>query len=93
MKLRIGDSLEPIDDLFRRLQKHYPQHLGTITKLRNSVDQLLTRYKDHLWHHSRKANPRHLERAQQELDTLAELLTRVEKLELMLMLSGENRRD
>jgi len=92
MKLAVGDDFKPIYLLFRRIQQRFPQHIGSISKLKKSVDSHINRYNNCLWLHGRTGKERYLSDAQKELDSICELLTVVEKQELMGILSGEVQR-
>lgn len=92
MKLTVGQGLDPVYQLFRRLRYHFPQHYKSTTKLRDSVDRYISRYNDCLRLHQRTGKQRYLDAAQRELDSISDLLTLVEKQELMSILAGENRR-
>lgn len=88
MKLTVGDDFKPIYLLFSRVKKQFPQHLSSTLKIQKSVDQLIDEYKHCLWHYSRTQRPAHLDRAQKKLDAISNLLTVLEKQELMAILSG-----
>lgn len=93
MKLTVGDDLSPVYQLFGRLRRNFPQHCKFRTELMKTVDRHITEYNNYLWLRNRLNKPHYLEQAQKELDKISELLTVVEKQELMAILSGETRKE
>lgn len=91
MKLKVNEDLQPVYDLIFRVQRSFPQYNKNIRQITHTVDQHIGRYNNHLWEYSRKQHPVYLERAQQELDEIAAVLTLVERMELLALLSGEQR--
>jgi hypothetical protein len=89
MKLTVGQDLDPVYQLFGRLRRNFPQHCKSTNKLMKTVDRHITEYNNYLWLKNRLNEPRYLERAQGELDKISELLTVVEKQELMAILSTD----
>lgn len=91
MKLVINQDLKPVYDLISRVRKNFPQHGKNIRQISCNVDQHLAQYNKYLWELSRKQHQIYLERAQQELDDISAVLTAVERMELMGLLSGQHR--
>lgn len=91
MKLTVNQDLRPVYDLIFRVQRNFPQHNKSIRNIKKIVDRHIGQYNNYLWEYSRKQHPVYLERAQRELDNMSTVLTTVERMELMAVLSGEIR--
>lgn len=88
MKLTVGDDLKAVHELITRVRQHYPQHLGNIRKISHNVDRYISEYHTALWQYTRSPCDKYRDQAQQALNSIAALLTVLERIELLGYLSG-----
>lgn len=88
MKLTVGQDLKPVYDLIFRVQRNYPQHLGNIRRIVHNVDRYIGQYNNALWQYTRSPCDKYQDQAQRALNSIAALLTVLERIELLGYLSG-----
>jgi hypothetical protein len=68
-------------------RKRFPMFEHDVKQIERIIENHITNYSKHLVEHRRTHNKVHIERAQQEIDSINGILSTIGKLELMAMLS------
>ncbi len=87
MKVESEKDFPALRQQFQKWRKRFPMFTHDVNTIEHIIENHIQNYSIALVNYRQSHKKNHLERAQQEIDNINRVLSTVEKLELMAMLS------
>jgi hypothetical protein len=86
MQIESDKDFRELRNQFNIWRKRFPMFKHDVNRIESIVEKHIQNHSIALMHHRQTHQRRYLEQAQQELDTINQVMSTVEKIELMAML-------
>ena len=87
MKIETSQDFQELRSQFSVWRKRFPMFTHDVQRIEKIIDEHIQQHSKIMVMHRQTKNRSYLERAQREIDTINQVLSTVEKLELMSLLS------
>jgi hypothetical protein len=87
MKVESDKDFKELRTQFAQWRKRFPMFGHDVNRIERIIENHIQNHSIALMHHRQTKQRRYLEQAQQEIDTINQVISTVEKIELMAMLS------
>ena len=87
MKIQTDQDFSVLPQQFAEWRKRFPMFGHDVQRIEKIIDEHIQQHSKIMVMHRQTKNRSYLERAQREIDTINQVLSTVEKLELMSLLS------
>ena len=87
MKIQTDQDFSALPQQFAEWRKRFPMFGHDVQRIEKIIDEHIQQHSKIMVMHRQTKNRSYLERAQREIDTINQVLSTVEKLELMSLLS------
>ena len=87
MKVESDKDFKELLRQFAVWRKRFPMFKHDVDRIERIIEKHIQNHSIALMHHRQTKQRRYLEQAQQEIDTINQVISTVEKIELMAMLS------
>jgi len=87
MKVESDQDFKQLREQFTAWRHRFPMFVHDVQRIEKIINQHITTHSKLMVMHRQTKNRGYLEKAQQEIDTINTVLTTVEKMELMSLLS------
>jgi hypothetical protein len=87
MKVESDKDFKELRNQFAAWRKRFPMFKHDVARIERIIETHIQNHSIALMHHRQTRQRRYLEQAQQEIDTINQVISTVEKIELMAMLS------
>lgn len=87
MKIESDNDFKQLQQQFADWRKRFPMFAHDVKRIERMVNERIQEHSKHLVNYRQTHSKSHLEKAQKEIDAINQVLSTVEKIELMAMLS------
>jgi len=87
MKVESDKDFKELRTQFAQWRKRFPMFKHDVNRIERIIENHIQNHSIALMYHRQTHQRRYLEQAQQEIDTINQVISTVEKIELMAMLS------
>jgi hypothetical protein len=87
MKVESDKDFKELRRQFAQWRKRFPMFTHDVDRIERIIENHIQNHSIALMYHRQTKQRRYLEQAQQEIDTINQVISTVEKIELMAMLS------
>jgi hypothetical protein len=87
VQIKSDNDFKQLQQQFTDWRKRFPMFAHDVKRIERMVNERIQEHIKHLVKHRQTHSKSYLEKAQKEIDTINQILSTVEKIELMAMLS------